>query len=202
MPGVDTPLLVNERKFTTAVQPSAFLNLTDLPAGFIGVPGALKSFFTQGANNIVKSHFGAGVGSVQNFTAFFNPQTATIVLGFTINLPNQTSVNKFDASLRQPAALQEFSEAVSQSATFLGKVTIKDKKVLSDLPSEVGDVATGMTIAAEAGGLPLLVDTISFRRGKIAALSLVGSLNARNKAIRIAEVALKMDQYLRSNSSR
>jgi hypothetical protein len=145
----------------------------------------------------VAEYFSSQDIRVQTLHTFFNLQNLTIVLGFTLALPNQKAITQFDADLQGEKALKTFAEAIQKSSYVLGPVQIKKQSIQPDLSSRpLGDVSVQLGIVAEAQYKPLYADMVVFRRGNIGVATVLGSLRRRNEQITVADLAYLQNRRL------
>jgi hypothetical protein len=166
------------------------LRLADLPSSFNAMPDVLQQPMKRAISSSVAGYFGSQDISVQNLYTFFDLQNLTIVLGFTLSLPNPKAITQFDADLQGEKALKTFAEAIQKSSYVLGPVQIKKQSIQSDQSlSAFGDVSVRLEVVAEAQSKPLYADMVVFRRGNVGVATVLGSFRRKNEQITVANLA-------------
>ena len=160
------------------------LTLQDLPAGFIEMPSDTIKNIARGTPNFKpETVFGYQKSDDQQFQ---------IVMGFTMQLPNQIELAKFDAEIREGSLAQEFSKGLN-SSTKEGQFPNPTPLTLED---KIGEASAGWRTQGKIEGLPINAELAVFRRGKIVSCVMIMYLDGKKPAITISESARKLDSRI------
>lgn len=159
----------------------AVLTLQDFPSGFEEIPPAAFGFTKE---DLSQEGF-----TVESLFAFLEAEHFEFVMGFTTLLPTELEQAGFDVALRQPDFLLE------SLIVGMGAVDILEQKELPGL-DDIADASVGLTVAIDAGGFPMRMDLVAFRRDVAGAFVLVMYVDGEVPIVPIGDVARKFDERI------
>jgi hypothetical protein len=175
----------------------ASLKVGDLPAGFDRAPSFVQGLIVKGIAALNPELNRQGV-DLEQVTAFIDLERAEIVVGLTAHLSNSQSLKAFDLGLRRSDSSEIFVLGLKKSLSGLGKVKVNQVKELAKI-EEIGEIARGFRIDGELENWSMAVETeaIAFRRGRTAALVIVGALAYEvEERTLVKDLALLLDRRL------
>jgi len=161
------------------------LTLRDLPAGFTEMPLATIQKLASGFYSFKP----ASVFAYQKSDA----QPFQVILGFTMQLPNQMDRTQFDAGVREDILAREIFKGLNSSSNTelqfanLTALTLEDK---------IGEVSRGWTTQGKMPGVTINAEFAVFRRGKIGSFMINMYLDGSKPAVTISEAAGKLDKRI------
>jgi hypothetical protein len=160
------------------------LTLEDLPTGFREFPPAA---FQQLVSRL-DSFKPASVFAYNKS----DDQQSQAILGFTMQVPNQIDLAKFDAEIREGSFAKELSKGLNGNSpedrfSNFTPLTLEDK---------IGETSAGWTSTGKIQGQPVNVEFAVFRRGKIVSFLMLMYLNGKKPAITMSAAARQLDKRI------
>ncbi len=193
---------------TAPSQPSSssgLLTKEDLPPGFQAVPPELKAQVVTQLSSALQQQLPGANLRPENLFGFYNAQTSEVVMGYTDKLPDQPAQTKFDSALKQiqqpdtqKKLLSQLQDKVKNVKDY--KVEVVDYKPLSEL-NNLANSSAGMSLSLKIQDQPVRADIVSFRRNGVAAIATVVNLNGQPPALRLSDVARKLDTHITQSAS-
>ncbi|MBE9118695.1 hypothetical protein IQ249_22660 [Lusitaniella coriacea LEGE 07157] len=168
----------------------------DLPSGFQEIPPAIRSQLAA-QFKVFGEQFGQEDLDVENFFAFFNPQSFQAVMGFTGDLGTPEQQERFDANLQklqEPDVQTQILESVQERLKEFGNIEITNPSVLSEL-NDVADASTGLSVEVKMQSQAFRIDMASFRRNEMGAFTAV-IYRQSDSPIAIKDLAEKLDRRI------
>jgi hypothetical protein len=180
------------------------LRSADLPVHFQPAPPLIEHFISKGIQ-AANQHPGQDGLTIDQVSSFVNFKESAIVTAIMMTLADQRAIEKFDVGLRKADLQEVFIAGFKKSLSPLGSVKVTTVKEISPLVG-IGHLAKGfnMTASVVVGGLPvkLTAEAIALRRENRAVLIILATLNNSLKGISAQQLALRLDQRLRSARDR
>ncbi|HEY9873336.1 MAG TPA: hypothetical protein V6D12_07855 [Candidatus Obscuribacterales bacterium] len=192
------PQLVAEQMAASNVK----LTLEDLPPGFQALPPGVANQIASKLDAFKQQLALANV-KPEDLSAFVNPETFQVVIGFTGDLAKQQDQASFDASLQQlqkPAVQEQMISLLRKQLKSFGGVEVQKYNTLSDL-NKLANASTGFTLNLAVLGQPARMDLAIFRRNTVGAFTAVMNLNDQSSTLTVGDVARKLDSKIVKTSS-
>lgn len=154
--------------------------MQDLPPGFVEMPPAELGL---AAEDLSQEGF-----VVDDLFVFLDSEHFELILGFTVLIPGRLEQVAFDLILQQPDFIVE---------SFIGGMGTEmlEQEALPGL-DDIGDASTGLTVVAEAEGIPMRIDGVLFRRGSVGVFLFVLYLDGDVPVVSVDELARKLDSRI------
>lgn len=184
---------------------SKFLTKADLPSGFQEVPPELKTQVVSQLSGLLQQQLPGANLRQENLFGFYNPETSEVVMGYTDKLPDRPTQTKFDTALKQiqqPDTQQKLLSQLQQKVKTVKdyKVEVVDYKPLPELNS-LANSSAGASLSLKVQDQLVHADIVSFRRNAVAAIATVVNLNGQQPALRLSDVARKLDTHITQSAS-
>ncbi len=158
----------------------AVLTLADLPAGFVEMPPeelgfSPSSFSSQGMQ--FASSFG-----------YANTADMEFLFGFNYLLLGSAGKVSFDVMINNPDLM---TQSLTTGFTSQGG-SVEGQETLTGL-EEIGDIASGVGLVVNTGGIRMRMDVITFERGSTGSVLLVMYLDGATPPVSSASAAEKWD---------
>lgn len=168
----------------------------DLPSGFQEIPPAIRNQLAA-QFKVLGEQLGQQDLDVENFFAFFNPQSFQAVVGSTSDLSTPEQQESFDANLQQlqePGVQAQILESVQERLKAFGDIEITNHSVLPEL-NDVADASTGLAVELKMQGRSFQIDMASFRRNEVGAFTAV-IYPQSGSPIAVKNLVEKLDQRI------
>ncbi|MEG3436321.1 hypothetical protein V0288_04245 [Pannus brasiliensis CCIBt3594] len=184
------------------VPPETLLEVNDLPPGFEVAPPLLRQMVTRAIDRSGADLKKANI-SVRETTIFVNIEEAEMVTCLTMDLPDRTARESFDARLQRDGGREVFQSGFQQALRLLGEAKIEESRAIVSLQG-LGESARGYRLAATIENFPVRVfaDSLAFRRGSTGVVLIVGSLAREPEKVQVRDLALSLDRRLQNESAR
>lgn len=153
---------------------NAVLTAQDLP-GFQELPPE-SAKLVQSQFEVLSTQLAKAGMKPENFFAFFNQETAQIVVGFTGLIPNQSDRSNFDATLKQmqqPEYQKQMMDDIRESLNKSNEgIKILEYGMIPSV-NNIAETSTGMNLAIDLKGQVFQVDLATFRRSNVGAFTAV-----------------------------
>jgi hypothetical protein len=157
------------------------LTLADFPSGFVEIP--------EDELGLEEQDLGGGEFTFESMSVFVEYEHFEVVMCLTVLLLNRFEQVGFDLALNQP----EFLMAGVAGGMGPAEIIEQGEPVQLD---DVGDAAAGMTLVADASGVPMRMDLIVFRRGIAGIFAAVMYIDGDVPVVTVDEVATTVDERL------